>query len=114
MDKDYIKMYEILEYCFDKLREDSAKVSTIGYSEYDCLAVLLGALSVDIFEDNWPADPAIVDKWTIISMNYFDVLEKTIALLDMYEKEFGFDFKNTKQLLVQPQSGKLKEILESQ
>ncbi len=84
-----------------------------GYSEYDYLALLLGALSLDTFLDNLPADSGVCDGWESISMKYSEALEKTIAFLTMYEDEFGCNFKNTKQFLLQPQSKELKEILES-
>lgn len=113
MDKDYIKMYKILDYCFNNMRDVLEKNSEkTEYTEYDYLAVLLGALSLDVFSDDLPADPAIQEEWDTVALRCSDVLDKILAFLDMYEKDFGFDFKIIISFLLHVKE--MKKLLESE
>ena len=112
MDQDYMKMYKLLDYCYDTLEKDAKKNMTkIGFSEYDYLALLLGEMSLDTFVGGLPADPAIHEEWNDISLKHSGALEKTIAFLTMYEDDFGCNFKITKQFLQTISNEQIHKIL---
>ena len=79
-------MFKILDYCYN-----------ITF-DYD-LGGLLGELSCDLFLDGQPVDPASYADWLKISSSSNDLMESIISFLEMYEKNYGFNFFKTKSCL---------------
>ena len=86
----YLTFFYILDRCYEQCHEDD-------------LGGFLGAISPEIWEDGQPMDKAIFNDWQKISnpptVNAQNLIEKIYDFLNYYEKEFGFDFAQTKQCL---------------
>ena len=78
-----------------------------GYNQCkeDDLGGFLGAISPELWGDGQPADKAIFNDWQKISnpkaVDVNNIVERTYTFLGYYEQEFGFNFSETKQWLLQ-------------
>lgn len=93
----FLIMFYILDQCFDCSPEES-------------LGGLLGAISPELWEDGQPADRAVFLDWENIShpetITAQNITEKICGFLDHYEKQFGFNFAQTKQQLLSHEADK--------
>lgn len=77
-----------------------------GYSQCqeDDLGGFLGAISPELWADGRPMDKSIYDDWLKFSdpetIDIGNIIERTRAFLEYYEKKFGFNFLQTKQWLI--------------
>lgn len=77
-----------------------------GYNKCknDDLGGFLGAISPEIWEDGQPIDKAVFSDWEKIcnseTVNMNNIIGKTYAFLEYYEREFGYNFSETKQWLL--------------
>ena len=78
-----------------------------GYNQCkeDDLGGFLGAISPELWGDGQPADKAIFNDWQKISnpkaVDVNNIVERIYTFLGYYEQEFGFNFSETKQWLLQ-------------
>lgn len=67
----------------------------------DDIGGFLGAISPELWEDGQPVDKAIFYDWQKFSnpktVDKTNIMERIYIFLEYYEKEFGFDFSETKQ-----------------
>ncbi len=84
---DYKKMLTILDHIYFDIFD----------SNDDCLGGLLGAWSVDIFDDGAPADLGDYEIWLECESENkdADVRTKTLAFLNRFIETFGFDELNS-------------------
>lgn len=77
-----------------------------GYNKCknDDLGGFLGAISPEIWEDGQPMDKAVFNDWGKISnpetVDMNSIMEKTYSFLEYYERQFGYNFSETKQWLL--------------
>ena len=86
MEITYENMYKILNYCYDLTFDDD-------------LGGLLGELSYNLFSDNLPVDPASYADWLKIASSCNNIVENIVVFLEIYEKNYGFNFSKTKSCL---------------
>ena len=67
----------------------------------DDIGGFLGAISPELWEDGQPVDKAIFYDWQKFSnpktVDKTNIMDWIYIFLEYYEKEFGFDFSETKQ-----------------
>ena len=89
MYREYMILFQILDYCFKK-------------GVCDDLPALLGEMSPYIFSDFMPADRMVYDDWAIRCRKLKTSLDwkfAIISLLEEYENEYHFCFDDTKDIL---------------
>jgi len=87
--REYLILFHILEYCFQK-------------GVYDDLPALLGEMSPYLFSDSMPADLMVYEDWKARSQALqtpFEWKYAIISLLESYEKEYHFCFEDAKEIL---------------
>ena len=74
------------------------------YCKGDDLGGFLGSISPELWEDGYPADMAILDDWNRFEpqkkINKLNIINEIYDFLNDYEKEFGYDFHETRLWLV--------------
>ena len=100
MDSFFVFFY-ILDYCYELCPEND-------------LGGFLGSISPELWECGKPIDMAVYNDWHKKNKNYEiskeNILIKIRDFLGQYEKNFGYDFTATKQLL---SKGIAPEVIES-
>lgn len=87
----FLMFFYILDQYYDLCSEDD-------------LGGFLGVISPEYWEDGKPIDESIIRDWQKFSdpktINKTNINKKVYDFLSHYEKEFGFEFSKTKQLLL--------------
>lgn len=88
METTYKNMCKILDYCYALTLDND-------------LGGLLGELSCELFSDDLPVDLAAYSDWLnlVSSCGNKSIIEKIVLFLEMYEKNYGFNFSKTKSCL---------------
>ncbi len=70
----------------------------------DDIGGFLGVISPELWEDGQPVDKAIFNDWQKFNnpktVDKTNIMERIYNFLVYYEKEFGFNFSETKQWLI--------------
>lgn len=86
----FLLFFYILDQCYDQYKEDD-------------LGGFLGAISPELWGNGQPTDKAIFNDWKKMSesetISKNNILKKTYDFLNSYEKQFGFVFSKTKEVL---------------
>lgn len=87
----FLIFFYILDQCYVPDQEDD-------------LGGFLGAISPELWDDGKPMDRAVLNDWKKKcekeTINNQNIIEKIIEFLESYEKQFGFNFFNTKERLI--------------
>lgn len=96
----FLMFFYILDQCYEQCQEGD-------------LGGFLGAISPEIWEDGQPMDKAIFNDWKNYSqvglIDFENIIEKTLDFLEIYENNYGMNFKKTKDYLISLTN---KEIIE--
>lgn len=101
MYREYLILFDILEYCFNNNSNDLD------------LPPFLGEISPYLWDGGMPIDCSVYDDWLEISRhinNHHELIDAIIELLELYEKSFSFDFCETKKVLRHIPSELLEEL----
>ena len=86
----FLVLFYILDQCYTLCHEDD-------------LGGFLGAISPELWNDGKPMDMAIYNDWKAqnegVLFDKDNALDQIMAFLTRYEKQFGFDFSETKKTL---------------
>ncbi len=88
----FFSFFHILDYCYTVCQEND-------------LGGFLGAISPQLWEDSMPIDMAIYNDWSAGcadgDIDEENILKKIYDFLDLYEKQFGYNFSETKKILLE-------------
>lgn len=88
----FFSFFHILDYCYTVWQEND-------------LGGFLGAISPQLWEDSMPIDMAIYNDWSAGcadgDIDEENILKKIYDFLDLYEKQFGYNFSETKKILLE-------------
>lgn len=96
----FLVLFYVLDQCYEMCQEND-------------LGGFLGMISPEMLEDGYPVDTAVYVDWksfcTNYSLNYHNITNVIYDFLKLYEREFGFDFKKTKKILLSEAANPMAE-----
>ena len=93
----FLVCFYILDYCFFSNREQMMQVDDLG--------LLLGTMDPNMLTDGTPVDRAVLEDWNSLFKSIpntdTELIEVIDAFLDYYEKNEGFNFPLSRNVLKQ-------------